>query len=162
MAIKINVGVLKDGSQTVDFISDAKEIGIDESLIKDRIYISADVFKTSNQIDLDVVLSGIFKLTCDRCLEIFEVPFENKFELVYVQKSGIESAGGRQTDTDYIRPYNPFMKSIDITKDVRDFTLLAVPMKKLPAENSDGSCSWCGKSKDYWKDLIVDEDKLNT
>jgi uncharacterized metal-binding protein YceD (DUF177 family) len=157
MAIKINVGILKEGTQIIDFVTDAREIGLEEGLIKNEIFVSVDAFKAAHQIDLDVKVNGTFKLACDRCLEMYEVNFENKFELVYVQKSGVED----ELNRDYIKPYTPFMRSIDITDDVRDFILLAIPMKKLPVENSDGRCSWCGKTKDYWRDLIVDEDQLN-
>ena len=157
MAIKINVGILKDGDQIIDFVTDAKEIGLDENLVKNKIYVSVDVFKAAHQIDLDVKVNGTLKLTCDRCVDEFEQPFENEFELVYVQKS----AGEMELNTDYIRLYTPFLRSIDLTADVRDITLLSVPMKKLPAETADGTCSWCGKTKEYWKDFIVDEDQLN-
>ena len=35
---------------------------------------------------------------------------------------------------------------IDITKDVRDYSLLAIPMKKLCKEDCKGLCAKCGKN----------------
>jgi uncharacterized metal-binding protein YceD (DUF177 family) len=156
MAIKINIGSLNDGSQTLDLVSDSKELGLAENLLKDSVYVTLDLFKTVHQLDIKGKITGTLNMECDRCLEIFEKKFESDFELVYVQKSAREEP----VDDDYIRTYNPFMKQVDITVDIKEIIILAVPMKKLPEEKTDGSCSWCRKSKDYWDKIIIDEEEL--
>ena len=153
MAIKINIGSLNDGSQVLDLISDCKEIGLDEGLLKDPLNIKLELFKTTHQLDIKTELEGTIFLVCDRCLEKFEKPFSTEFELVFVQKSPREE----EINEDYIRTYSPHMKSVDITNDIKEAVILTVPMKKLPEEKSDGSCSWCGKTKEYWKEIIVDK-----
>lgn len=157
MAIKINIGSLKDGSQQIDLISDSVEIGIDKSIIKNEINIVLELTKTTHQLDIRATVKGKLNLECDRCLEEFSKPFETKFEIVFVQKSPREEA----INDDYIRTYSPHMKQVDITNDIKEMILLSVPMKKVPVENSEGICSWCGKGKDYWDNFIVDEEKLN-
>jgi uncharacterized protein len=154
MAIKINLAALGEGSQVIDFISSPKELGIDEGLIPGKLNISADILKVSHQVDMKINISGKFHLACDMCLEIYEMEFRKNFELVFVQKTAREGI----IDNDYIKTYNPFTKDIDITEDIREYVLLAVPMKKLPAENADGTCSWCGKTKDYWDNFIKKEE----
>jgi uncharacterized metal-binding protein YceD (DUF177 family) len=154
MAIKINLGTLGEGSQVFEFVVGPKELDLDTALIKDKLNISADILKVSRQVDMKVTVIGKYKLVCDRCLETFELPFEKDFELVFVQKSGREG----NFDNDYVKIYNPFMRSIDITEDVREFVLLGIPMKKLPGEKLDGTCSWCGRSKDYWKNYLKFEE----
>lgn len=156
MAIKINIASLKEGGQELELVSNAKEIGLDEGFIKESLLVKLELYKLVHQLDINVKISGVLKMECDRCLEAFEKPFETKFELVYVQKSPREEA----IDDDYIRTYNPFMKTIDITNDIKEIVILSVPMKKLPDEKQDGSCSWCGKSKDYWNNIIIDEEEL--
>jgi uncharacterized metal-binding protein YceD (DUF177 family) len=89
-------------------------------------------------------------LVCDRCLERYELPFERDFEIVFVQKAEREE----KINEDFIRSYSPFMKTIDITNDIREYILLSVPMRKVPAETETGSCSWCGKTQEYWQNLI--------
>ncbi len=150
MAIRINVGTLKEGSQILEFITDAKEIGVDEALIKSKLNIFIDLNKVIHQIDMKISIEGVLNLTCDRSLELFENKLKSGFELVFVQKTSRESS----FDDGYVRTFNPFMKSIDITEDIREYILLSVPMKHLPPENPDGSCSWCGKTKEYWKNFI--------
>ncbi len=153
MGIKINIGSLNDGSQTLDITSDAKELGLPEGFIKDTLDIKLDLFKTTHQLDLKVNIRGIIFLECDRCLENFERAFSTSFELVLVQQSSREEA----INEDYIRTYSPHMKSVDITTDIKEAVILTVPMKKLPDEKPDGSCSWCGRTKDFWKDILVEK-----
>ena len=150
MAIKINIGTLNDGAQQLEFISDSKEIGFDKELLKDKLLISIDLFKAAHQLDLRIKLTGIMRLACDRCLEIYEMPFEKDFELVLVQKAQREEA----YSDDYIRTYSSFMQTVDITNDIKEYFLLAIPMRKVPPETDAGVCTWCGKTKEYWQSLI--------
>lgn len=150
MAIKINIGTIGDGSHQLEIISDAKEIGLEKELLNDKFKITLDLFKATHQIDLKIKLAGIMTLACDRCLEVYELPFEKNFELVFVQKSQREEV----FSDDYIRTYSPFMKTVDITNDIREYILLSIPMRKVPAETAEGVCTWCGKSKEYWQNLM--------
>lgn len=147
MAIKINIGALKEGEHSIEFTCDAKELGIEEKILKNHIFINANLFKTSNQLDIKIALKGTFSFICDRCLEIFDYPFQNTFELVYVQKSDVRDS----FDDDYLKTYNPHMKTIDITKDISEYVLLSIPLRKMPAQSENGSCSWCNKKPEYWK-----------
>jgi uncharacterized metal-binding protein YceD (DUF177 family) len=151
MAIRIPLGQIKDGLNEFDFIADPAEAGFEENFLKEKLNIYISVEKISNQLDLTVKLSGKMALECDRCLEMYDRNFFNDFELVYITKSPDEKI----EDDDYIRQYVPHMKYIDITKDIRDFTSLAIPMRKVPEEKPDGSCSWCGRKKEYWDSFIV-------
>lgn len=156
MAIKINIGSLNDGGQLLELKTDSKELGIDEDILAGPVDISLDLFKTVHQLDLKVRISAELKLVCDRCLEDFKKGLQTEFELVYVQKAARED----EINEDYIRTYSPHMKSVDITEDIKESVILAVPMKKVPAEKPDGSCSWCGKTKEYWSSFIIDEEEL--
>jgi len=154
VAIKLNIGTLNDGSQQIELVSDAKEIGLDDKLLKGNLLIYIEFFKATHQLDLNVKVSGIMNLVCDRCLDAYETPFESAFEIVFVQKADREEA----INDDYIRTYSPFMKTVDITNDIREYVLLSVPMRKIPAKTQEGVCTWCGKTEDYWKTLIKDEE----
>jgi len=154
MAIKINIATLKEGDQTLEFTCDAKEIGLDDVKIKDKLLISIDLFKIAHQLDLKISVKCLIYLACDRCLENYDYPINSIFELVFVQKGARE----KSFDDGYIKSFTPYMQTIDITEDIREFVLLSIPMKHLPQENKDGSCSWCGKTKEYWKNFIKESD----
>ena len=155
MAIKINIGSLNDGSQTLEFKSDEKELGLEEGFLKGPLIINLELFKTTHQLDLKAHITGTIFLDCDRCLEKFEKVFNTSFELVFVQQTHREEAFSEEE----IRSYSPHMKSVDITTDIKEAVILTVPMKKLPDEKPDGSCSWCGRTKDFWKDILVEKDE---
>ena len=112
MAIRINLGTLKEGSQVLDFVSNSKEIGLDESVLKDKLNIYIDLSKVAHQIDMKIFLRGIINLTCDRCLEVFEKELNTSFELVFVQKSNRESS----FDDGYVKTFNPFMSGVFMAK----------------------------------------------
>jgi uncharacterized protein len=155
MAIKINIGTLNEGSQQIQLTSGFEELGLAENLIKGPVNILLDLYKTIHQLDLKVKVTGVLQLECDRCLEVFDKDFEAGLELIFVQKNSREE----EINEDNIRTYNPFMKSVDITGDIKELIILTVPMKKIPAEKPDGACSWCGKTREYWKNLIIEKDE---
>ena len=90
MAIKINVGTLREGEQTIDFITDTNELGLDSSLIKDKLHISIDLNKVTHQIDMKISLVYTANLVCDKCIEIFEKKINSNFELVLVLYVNLE------------------------------------------------------------------------
>lgn len=155
MAIKINIAALTEGEQRLDIITDALELGVEKSLIHGKLLLGLELYKTNNQLDVKATINGFFNFACDRCLEIFEYPLNTTFELVFVQKSQRE----QDIEDDYVKPYSPFMKSIDITNDVREFVLLAVPMKKIPSE-ADEKCTWCGRNIEVWNNPVIDQNNL--
>ena len=153
MAIKINIGSLNDGSQVLELKSSEKELGIEEGFLKEPVSVKLELFKTTHQLDLKAEISGIIFLECDRCLDRFEKKFTTSFQLIFVQQTHREEAFSEED----IRSYSSHMKSVDITTDIREAVILTVPMRKLPDENPDGSCSWCGRSKEFWKDILVEK-----
>ncbi len=155
MAIKFNIGTLNEGSQTLELQSDEKELGISEGFLKEPLAISLELFKTTHQLDLKANINGTIFLECDRCLEKFEKKFSTSFQLIFVQQTHREEAFSEEE----IRTYSPHMKSVDITTDIKEAVILTVPMKKLPEEKPDGSCSWCGRTKDFWKDILVEKNE---
>lgn len=153
MAIKINIGSLNDGSQELELLSTEAELVIPEGTVKDPLGIKLELFKTSHQLDIKAEINGILFLECDRCLEKFEKIFSTSFELVFVQKSPREE----EINEDYIRTYSPHMKSVDITNDIKEAVILTIPMKKLPDEDRDGTCTWCGRKKDFWEGILAEK-----
>ncbi len=155
MAIKIGISSLNEGSQVIELKSDENELLLEKGTIFGPLDINLELFKTSNQLDLKAHLSGVLLLGCDRCLDEFHKKFTTDFELVFVQKSPREE----EINEDYIRTYSPHMRTIDITNDIKEAVLLIVPMKKLPEEKPDGSCSWCGRAKDFWEGILTEKNE---
>lgn len=157
MSIKINTASLKEGSQKDEIVTDAKELEISKDIIKSKILIILDLFKSANQIDVQINLKGTFRFLCDRCVDYYEMPINIKFELILSLHSSRDNISNNK-EVDYIKFYNPNSKSVDITKDIRDNILLAEPMRKVPDE-INGKCSWCGKTEEYWKKFFKEEEE---
>ena len=157
MSIKINIGSLNDGGQQLLLEADTKELGLEDNLVNGNVSVLLDLFKTNNQLSVKAKISGLFAFECDRCLDLYEKSFEQELEIVYVMKSPREEP----VNDDYYRTYFPHMRVIDITNDIKEMVVLAVPMRHVPHAKEDGSCSWCGKSKEYWHQYIVDEEELD-
>jgi uncharacterized metal-binding protein YceD (DUF177 family) len=155
MAIKINIGSLNDGSQHLELVSDSAELGIEPGLVKDPVLLELELFKTNFQLDVKTSIKGTIYLECDRCLDKFEKDFSTGFELVFVQQHSRED----EINEDYIRTYPAHFKTVDLTNDIKETILLTVPMKKLPGTKPDGSCSWCGRPKEFWNGILVDKDE---
>jgi uncharacterized protein len=152
MSIRFNIGGLKDGEHELEIVSNNEELGLN-NVLGSGLKIKAVFFKLHNMLDLKISLDGELLLECDRCIEEYRQPFHTDFELVFVQKSEYDI---KPTDENY-RIYNPSMKTVDITPDVKEYVMLSVPMKKIPVQNPDGSCSKCGKTQEYWKQYISEK-----
>lgn len=140
--IKIKVSNLSNGSYDYDFEGKATDLEIYEPYIgnfKTNIVVS----KFDNQIILDSETSITANLVCDRCAEEFHSEIKSNFRTVYLFRISNDDSESEKVDVVYIHPDTD---KIDLDADVRDFAILAVPMKKLCSEDCRGLCPGCGKN----------------
>ena len=143
---KINIHNLKEGEHKYDFVAEASDFGIgsDEAEVVDKIYITAVLYKVGSQISVKIELKGKFKFECDRCTEDYIYDFKTDFNIIYkYQFKGMDT--GEKNDDDEIKFIAPNTIFIDLKKDIRDFIILSIPLKKAP-EEKDGICLYCKKS----------------
>lgn len=167
--MKIKISNLSDGTHQFRFIEPAGKIGL-ESPFEGNIEVDVEINRIHNQIILDssILVNAVFE--CDRCTASFSSPLHAEYKLVYML--GVEPV---DTESDRVAYLSAEADSIDISDDVRDFTILAIPMKKLCSVECKGLCSKCGKnlneencscSKDdtdaRWLPLMELKNKLNT
>jgi uncharacterized protein len=102
------------------------------------------LLRTQRSILVKCVLKTEVELTCSRCLSPFRYPLNLEFEEEYLPTvdavSGApmplpEEAGTFTIDEQHI---------LDLTEAIRQYTLLAVPMKPLCQEECAGLCPNCG------------------
>lgn len=90
-------------------------------------------------------VAGKLGLTCDRCLELFEYAFLLPFEETYRPVPGGEEIGpgcGREEAESV-----PFSGDLlDITPEVLNGVILALPMKALCRDDCPGLCPHCGSN----------------
>lgn len=141
--LKINISNLNDGEHIFEFKASPEEFDFhkDDLELVDEVITIASLYKTGNEISVNINLQGKFRLICDRCLEDYEFNFNNKFEIIYkFDFTGIKIKDNDENDD--IKFISPNTKFIDLKNDIRDYILLSIPMKKAPAEK-DGICLYC-------------------
>jgi uncharacterized protein len=136
----IKISNLSDGSYNYEFEGDATEIGLTEPYIG-RYDTNVELSKFQDQIILNSETNIKATMVCDRCSEEYDQVIKNDYKMVYLLR-GVEEEN-ESVDILYL---NADTDKINIKDDVRDYALLAVPMKKLCKENCKGLCYSCGKN----------------
>ena len=94
-----------------------------------------------DQIILDAETSINANLVCDRCNTNYSKLIVSNYRIVYLLREN--EYNNDSTDMYYVKPETD---KINISSDVRDFALLAIPMKNLCKEECKGLCTKCGQN----------------
>jgi uncharacterized protein len=106
----------------------------------------AGLLRTQRSILAKCALSTEVELTCSRCLSLFHYQLTLNFEEEYLPTVDVvsgatlplpEEAGVFTIDEHHI---------LDLTEAIRQYTLLAIPMKPLCHEDCAGLCQNCGQN----------------
>ncbi len=135
----IKISNLSDGVHNFSFDEPVENLELGLPFI-DKIQVNVELSKTLNQIILDCDLKSKALVECDRCGNNFEAVLESSYRMVYLFEN--EPEENESLDMTYL-PIDA--DKIDLTADVRDYSVLAIPMKKLCKEDCKGLCFRCGK-----------------
>jgi len=127
-----------DGVHHLDFQEKTEKIGLKSPFVDD-LFLSVEMDKSHSQIVIKGNLTVKAKYICDRCSEEFAGELKNQFQITYFFTTQIQS--NEDINLYYI---SPDKDKIDLTNDVRDYALLAEPMKKLCKPDCKGLCYKCG------------------
>jgi uncharacterized protein len=165
----LKISNLSDGVHDFKFDEPVKKIDLSEPFTGNFL---ADVKleKAHNQITLAVEITLNADFECDRCNIKYSTTLKNNYKMVYLFEK--ESAETGDTNISYL---SSDTDKINIAVDLRDYAMLAIPMKKLCREDCKGLCPKCGKDlneseckcdKDEidsrWLPLVELKNKLNT
>jgi uncharacterized protein len=104
------------------------------------------LMRTNRSILARGELSTEVELTCSRCLGSFNCPLKMNLEEEYHPTADVDTGAAISV------PDEPGCFTIDenhildLTEAVRQYALLAIPMKPLCKENCAGLCPFCGKN----------------
>jgi uncharacterized protein len=84
------------------------------------------------------------ELTCGRCVEPFELPFDASFDLRYVPVVENDGEGELEIDSEDLATAYFREGLLDLVDLLREQFQLALPMKPLCAEDCRGLCPECG------------------
>ena len=146
--MEINVAQLAKGS--VGSMRDCEVDGIfevsgDSSLVKGKVRL----MRTDRSILVKGTLHTRVKVSCSRCLSLFYSPLNLNIEEEYFPTSDVISGASLPV------PEEPGCFTIDehhildLTEAIRQYALLAIPIKPLCHEDCTGLCPHCGHNLNH-------------
>jgi uncharacterized protein len=112
---------------------------------------NCSLLRTQRSVLVKCVLDTEVKLMCSRCLSRFRRPLKIKFEEEYVPTVDIHSGATLPPPEDASAFTIDERHNIDLTEAIRQYSLMAIPMKALCKEDCAGLCSKCGKNLNQGK-----------
>jgi uncharacterized protein len=138
-------GLPKRGKVVLSTEKSAPEFEISPTIFFQPIIINAELESVGEAILCRAKLNTVSRLICDRCAREFDFPLTVEINFKFLQKTG----GSNLKDTEEVKYYFPDKPEIDISSDLRDELLLAIPMKILCREDCQGLCSRCGADLNF-------------
>lgn len=131
------------------------EIDEDTEIIGDgnayKIQGSCRLMKTQRSVLVKCALDVEVELTCNRCLSRFRHPLKIKFEEEYIPTVDVHSGAPLPGPEDAGAFTIDERHNIDLTEAVRQYALMAVPMKALCDADCAGLCPKCGQNLNQGK-----------
>jgi len=165
----IKISGLRDGIHDFNFDDDISVLGLEDPFFGNFI-TKISLNKSHNQVILTANVSLNANFDCDRCSSNYNRTLKNEFRMVYF--FGKESIDNGSLNAVYLQMD---ADKIDLAAELRDYAVLAVPMKNLCKEDCLGLCYNCGKNLNEgecdcektnidirWQPLIELKKRLNT
>jgi len=151
----IPIGGIKNGHHEFEF-----KIGkpffdqFEESEIKaGELTAIAELLRSSSHLDLDIRISGIVRVCCDRCLEVFDHPVDCVNRLLV--RFGRESD---DSDPEIITVTDED-NELDLRQYFYEFIHLALPIRRIHPDNADGVSTCDPVMLQKLKEHLVEDDK---
>lgn len=118
-----------------EFSGDKNDFDIPE--LKDDVKVVLHAYQSGESYDLKGTISTLLELKCDRCLEPYDFPVHQDFEVIYTSEENVDK-------DDHIMYLPPQEIEIDLKPYVSDTIILNIPFKKVCSDNCKGLCVTCG------------------
>jgi len=150
--VDISVRGLTDGLRRYSQQAAVDELGLpeEEKCFTRPVQVDYTLEKAGGQVIVRGTVRTTVDMTCCRCLETAQMDISEPFTLLVRFDAGeayggnaidSTSAGGDDEDVKYVPPDTD---AIDITEELRQILLLAIPVKPLCDEDCRGLCPHCG------------------
>lgn len=137
--LRLNISKLSEGIYDFSLQTEPLQLELSEAFTS-PVSVNVKLDKSSSQIYLKAEIALDVNFTCDRCLIDFKSEIHTLFNIFFMYEA--RSLKGEQSND--IQILSPDTNYIDIAEDVRQYILLAIPIKILCSENCRGLCPSCG------------------
>lgn len=137
--MKIQVAGLSEGVHKYHFQVEPGELELGEQF-QASVLVDATLEKTGGQFFLKaaIVTEGVFE--CDRCITRFVARLPASYQMYYLPEGSTQGP----LDPAEVQIVPAHFSVIDLTDDVRQTILLAIPLKLLCSAGCEGLCPTCG------------------
>lgn len=143
-AMKISISNLSEGVHAFHFSAEPPHLGLGDNFTQ-LVSVDITLDKVSREVFLKAEVNTSGRFICDRCAEEFDRPVTAAYHMVYIY----DEQGKHRYNEDEVTVLRGGTTFIDITDDIRQIVLLAVPLKLLCSERCSGLCPHCGKNRNY-------------
>ncbi|MFC1724277.1 DUF177 domain-containing protein [candidate division KSB1 bacterium] len=105
-----------------------------------KIKLDGTIYKKPEEFYINLNISAILNLSCDRCLKTFKSDFRANIYLVYTKDENL--LGKNQNDD--VKLISDSTNEIDITEDIKEYIELEKPLKAVCRDDCKGLCTQCG------------------
>ena len=131
----------RKGAVEIDSLKQPQEFDLDGNHFKQPIALKLKLEFIGEIVCADFLLKTISAQTCDRCANDFDLLIKTQNQLRFIP---FTFSVGRNQDNDDVKFYHPDNPTIDVTQDIHDYILLAIPIKLLCRQDCQGICPECG------------------
>ena len=137
--MKVKISHLKHGFHTIELAEKPASFDLaDSQIFRSEISVVLEIDKEKDTLYIKQHASTTGDFICDRCAEAFRREVMSHESIVFTSDRDLI-----QYD-DELRYLAPDEQEIDITDDVRDALMLAIPFKLLCTDECKGICPHCG------------------
>jgi len=131
----------KSGISIIEAEKNPSELGLSQTVFLKPIEIKIVLENAGELINADFHLSTYCHRVCDRCVVEFELEIDAHHLMRFIPETNKSYYAGGDDDVKYYHPDNPL---VDVSGDIHDALMLAIPMKVLCREDCRGLCPHCG------------------
>ncbi len=138
--VKLNIANYSEGSLVETASVSPAEVNLSEyEEFRSPVGLIFNINKIGSEIYIRAEISTIASLVCDRCLEGYEWPLQDKIDILCTTDPGLV-----KNDQDDVYLITAASKEVDITESIRQSLIIALPQKKLCQKKCKGLCPSCG------------------
>lgn len=149
--MKILISHISVDKSLFEFTGNKDKFDIPE--LADDIHLKVKVYQSGNSYSFSGNISTKLMLTCDRCLQDYEYPIDQNFDVIYTSEEQVDNNDSMM----YLHPQDV---EIDLSPYVRDTIMLNIPFKKVCSEKCKGLCAGCGVNLNYGS-CTCSDDKID-
>jgi len=138
--VKLHLPAYPPGVHRIEETLDSKDLDLRPEMFASAIRAHLILDRHDPYLQFEFNLGATVRLVCDRCAAPYDHELEVKAPMLYVMG---RAAPDSPDDPEIV--YLPVgAAEVDITTDLRDFIMLAVPGRRLCSEDCKGLCPSCG------------------